>query len=45
MDDAKYIKYITEGVPSKGMPAFKKILSEAEIKDVVKFIRAEFQSK
>lgn len=45
MDDAKYIKYITDGIPSEGMPAFKSILSEAEIKDTVKFIRAEFQSK
>ncbi len=45
MDDAKYIKYITDGIPDEGMPAFKGILSEAEIKDVVKFIRAEFQSK
>lgn len=45
MDDAKYIKYITDGIKSEGMPAFKDILSEAEIRDVVKFIRAEFQSK
>lgn len=45
MDDAKYIKYITDGIPSEGMPAFKNQLSEAQIKDVVKFVRAEFQSK
>ncbi len=43
MDDEKYVKYITKGIQSEGMPAFEKILSEAEIKDVIKFIRSEFQ--
>ncbi len=43
MDDEKYIKYTTKGILDEGMPAFEKILTEAEIKDVVKFIRTEFQ--
>lgn len=43
MDDAKYIKYIEDGIPDEGMPAFKGKLTDQEIKDVVKFIRAEFQ--
>lgn len=43
MDDAKYIKYIEEGIPDEGMPAFKGKLTDEQIKDVVKYIRAEFQ--
>lgn len=43
MGDDKYVKYITKGVISEGMPAFEKILTEQEIKDITKFIRAEFQ--
>ena len=43
MDDDKYIKYITKGIVDEGMPAFEDKLSEQEIKDVVKFVRAEFQ--
>lgn len=45
MDDAKYIKYIENGIPDEGMPAFKNKLSDQQIKDVVKYIRTEFQSK
>lgn len=45
MADEKYFDYIKNGVPDEGMPAFKDQLSEAQIKDVVKFIRAEFQKK
>lgn len=43
MDDEKYVKYISKGIPDEGMPAFEKQLSAEEIKDVIKFIRAEFQ--
>lgn len=43
MDDAKYIKYIKDGIPDEGMPAFKDQLSDEQIKDVVKFIRKELQ--
>lgn len=45
MSDAKYIGYIENGVPDEGMPAFKGKLSDAEIKNLVKFIRQEFQGK
>lgn len=45
MDDAKYIDYIENGIKEEGMPAFKGKLSDQEIKDVVKFIRKEFQKQ
>lgn len=45
MPDAKYIDYIENGIPDEGMPAFRGKLSDQEIKDVVKFIRQEFQKK
>lgn len=41
-DDAKIYKYIYEGVEDEGMPAFKDKLSEADIREVVRFIRVEF---
>jgi mono/diheme cytochrome c family protein len=40
-DDAKMIDYITNG--DDEMPAYKKQLSETEIKDLVKLIRRDFQ--
>ncbi len=40
-DDAKMIDYITNG--DDEMPSYKKQLSEAEIKDLVKLIRRDFQ--
>ena len=43
MDDAKYVKYIKDGIPDEGMPAFKDHLSDEEIKTLVKFIRKEIQ--
>ncbi|MGI8670127.1 MAG: c-type cytochrome [Aridibacter sp.] len=43
MPDEKYIKYITNGIPDEGMPAFKDVLSEDEIKAVIKYIREELQ--
>ncbi len=45
MADAKYIEYIKNGIPDEGMPAFKDRLTEDEIKNIVKFIRTEFQGK
>lgn len=41
--DEKIIRYIVNGVPDEGMPAFKDKLSEGEIRDVVKHIRTEIQ--
>ncbi len=43
MPDAKYISYIENGIPDEGMPAFKGKLTDQQIKDVVRYIRAEFQ--
>lgn len=45
MDDAKYIDYIENGIKDEGMPAFKGKLTDQEIKDIVKFIRKEFQKQ
>jgi mono/diheme cytochrome c family protein len=39
-DDAKLLKDITDGYPDEGMPAFKGKLSEDQIKQVIKHIRA-----
>ena len=41
--DEKIIGYIMNGVVDEGMPAFKDKLSEGEMRDVVRFIRAEIQ--
>ncbi len=43
MDDAKYFRVIKEGIVDEGMPAYKDRLSDDEIRDVVKFIRRDFQ--
>ncbi|MEZ5425757.1 MAG: cytochrome c [Pyrinomonadaceae bacterium] len=43
IDDEKFVKYIENGVPDEGMPAFKGKLTDQEIKDVIKYIRREFQ--
>lgn len=44
-DDAEFIKTIENGEKEDGMPAFKGKLSDEEIKNLVKFIRREFQGK
>jgi mono/diheme cytochrome c family protein len=38
--DEDYVNWITNGVPASAMPAFGDTLSEAEILDVVAFIRS-----
>lgn len=43
MTDEKYFDYIKNGVPDEGMPAFKDKLSDAEIQNVISFIRGELQ--
>lgn len=43
--DEKIIGYIIKGVPDEGMPAFKDRLSEGEMRDVVKYIRKDFQGQ
>ena len=41
--DEEYIEHITDGVEDEGMPSFKDILSTEEMKEVIRFIRKEFQ--
>ena len=41
--DEKMLGYIVNGIPDEGMPAFKGKLSEGEMRDVVRYIRAEIQ--
>ena len=41
--DEKTLRYIMNGIPDEGMPAFKDKLSEAEMRDVLKFVRVELQ--
>lgn len=43
MPDEKYIKYMVNGIPDEGMPSFKDVLSDDEMKEVVKYIREELQ--
>ncbi|HQU86526.1 MAG TPA: cytochrome c [Pyrinomonadaceae bacterium] len=45
MEEAKYIDVIENGIKDEGMPAYKGKLTDQEIKDVVKFIRKEFQKQ
>ena len=42
-DDAKIAKYIHEGIEDEGMPAFKDKLTEAQIREVIRYVRAEIQ--
>ena len=41
--DEEYIEYMVKGIPDEGMPAFKDILSEAEMKEIVRYIRQDLQ--
>jgi mono/diheme cytochrome c family protein len=43
LSDQKIFEYIVDGVPDEGMPSFKGRLKEPEIREIVKFIRAELQ--
>jgi cytochrome c6 len=42
-DDEKLFDDISEGSPDDGMPAFKGKLTDAQIKDIIKYIRTELQ--
>ncbi|HLA96135.1 MAG TPA: cytochrome c [Pyrinomonadaceae bacterium] len=42
-DDDKIIKYIYFGVEDEGMPAFKDKIGEAQIREIVRFIRIGLQ--
>ena len=43
--DEEWIEVIKHGAKEDGMPAFEGRLKDEEIKDLVKFIRREFQEK
>ena len=43
--DDEFIETIEKGAEEDGMPAFKGKFTDAEIKNLVKFIRSEFQAK
>jgi mono/diheme cytochrome c family protein len=43
--DKEFIEVIKNGIPDEGMPSFKKELTEEQIKDLVNFIRKEFQKQ
>lgn len=45
ISDQKIFEYITDGVTDEGMPSFKGKLKEPEIREIVKFIRAELQKQ
>jgi mono/diheme cytochrome c family protein len=42
-DDAKIAKYIHDGVEDEGMPAFKDKLSEAQIREIVRYVQTGIQ--
>lgn len=42
--DKKLFEDISEGAPDDGMPAFKEQLTESQIKETIRFIRAELQN-
>ena len=42
-DDAKIAKYIHDGIEDEGMPAFKDKLTEAQIREVVRYVRVGIQ--
>ena len=44
MDDAKIAKYIHDGIEDEGMPAFKDKLTEAQIREVVRYVRTGIQN-
>lgn len=41
--DEKIYGYIYRGIEDEGMPAFKDKLSEAEIREVVRYLRSDIQ--
>jgi len=43
--DSEYIEIIEKGAPEDGMPAYKGKISDEDIKNLVKYIRREFQGK
>jgi mono/diheme cytochrome c family protein len=45
LSDDKYLKTMIEGVEDEGMPSFKDKLTEAQMRDIIKYIRVELQKQ
>ena len=45
LSDDKYVKTMVEGVEDEGMPSFKDKMTEAEMREVVKYIRVALQKQ
>jgi mono/diheme cytochrome c family protein len=45
LSDDKYVKTMVEGVEDEGMPSFKDKMTEAQMREVVKYIRVELQKQ
>ena len=43
LDNVRIIKYIYDGIEDEGMPSFKDKLTEAQIREVVRYVRAGIQ--
>ena len=45
MTDDKYIETMVKGIPDEGMPSYKDKMSEAEMREVVRYIRVALQKQ
>ena len=45
LSDDKYVKTMVEGVEDEGMPSFKDKMTEAQMREVVKYIRVALQKQ
>jgi mono/diheme cytochrome c family protein len=45
LSDDKYIKAMVNGIEDEGMPSFKDKMSEAEMREVVRYIRVGLQKQ
>jgi mono/diheme cytochrome c family protein len=45
LSDDKYVKTMVEGIEDEGMPSFKDKMTEAQMREVVKYIRVELQKQ
>ena len=45
LSDDKYVKTMVEGVEDEGMPSFKDKLTEAQMRDIVRYIRVALQKQ
>ncbi len=43
LSDDKYIESMVKGIEDEGMPSFKDKLSEAEMREIVRYVRIELQ--